>query len=315
MSQNSNQMRAFAMLGMVMLLWAGNSIIGRAVHEDIPPFTLAFVRWTCASLVLLPFAIGPVWKDRAALLAGWKMVLVLGLVGVAAFNGLLYAGLGYTTATNALLLQAAIPALVVLFDLLFFGTRPDPRQAAGVAVSILGVVTIVFQGDPGAAMRLHFGLGDALVLTAVVAWSLYTVLLRKRPVTAPESFVAVTFWIGALAMAPLAAMEWALGKHIVWSWGVVGAFAYVSLLPSLVSYFIYNWATGKVGPARAGQAITLMPLFGAVLSAAILGEQLHSYHWAGMGLILAGIVISALALLYGRPRKQAPERPAGAGEG
>ncbi|HTN15523.1 MAG TPA: DMT family transporter [Sphingomonadaceae bacterium] len=305
-------MRAFAMLGLVMLLWAGNSIIGRAVHEDVPPLTLAFVRWTCASLLLLPFAIGSVWKDRVAILAGWKMVLVLGLVGVAAFNGLLYAGLGYTTATNALLLQAAIPALVVLFDLLFFGTRPDPRQAAGVAVSILGVVVIVFQGDPGAAMRLHFGLGDALVLTAVVAWSLYTVLLRLRPKTAPESFVAVTFWIGAFAMAPLAAMEWAQGKQIHWSWGVVGAFAYVSVLPSLVSYFIYNWATGQVGPARAGQAITLMPLFGALLSAAILGEQLRSYHWAGMGLILAGIVISALALLYGRPQKPAPERPAGA---
>ncbi|HZF46109.1 MAG TPA: DMT family transporter [Sphingomonadaceae bacterium] len=298
----SPHLKAFAMLGLVMFFWAGNSIIGRAVHEDIPPFTLAFVRWTCASLLLLPFAARSVWNDRAALLSGWKMVLLLGVIGIATFNGVLYMGLGYTTASNALLLQAAIPALVALFDRIIFGTRPDPRQAAGVAVSILGVVAIVFQGDPHAALRLHFGLGDALVMTAVVAWALYTVLLRLRPVTAPESFVAVTFWVGVVAMAPLAAMEWMQGKHVNWSWGTVGAFAYVSILPSLVSYFIYNWATGKVGPARAGQAITLMPLFGALLSALILGEKLYSYHWVGMGLILAGIVVSALAL---RPKGSA----------
>jgi drug/metabolite transporter (DMT)-like permease len=67
------------------------------------------------------------------------------------------------------------------------------------------------------------------------------------------------------------------------------------LLPSLLSYFIYNRATEIVGPARAGQAITLMPLFGAFLAAALLGEALHPFHFAGMVLILAGIVVAALA--------------------
>jgi drug/metabolite transporter (DMT)-like permease len=62
----------------------------------------------------------------------------------------------------------------------------------------------------------------------------------------------------------------------------------VALLPSLVSYLIYNHATQLVGPARAGQAITLLPLFGALLSALLLGEPLHSYHFAGMALILVG---------------------------
>jgi drug/metabolite transporter (DMT)-like permease len=95
-----------------MLLWAGNSIVGRAVRFDVPPLTLAFVRWLGASLILLPFA------DRAAAarLAGdpsrVEADLRLGLLGVGAFNALLYSGLRYTTATNALLLQAAIPALV-----------------------------------------------------------------------------------------------------------------------------------------------------------------------------------------------------------
>ena len=73
------------------------------------------------------------------------------------------------------------------------------------------------------------------------------------------------------------------------------AFLYVALLPSLLSYLIYNNAADVVGPARAGQAITLLPLFGALLSAALLGEPLHAYHFAGMALILLGIVVGALA--------------------
>jgi drug/metabolite transporter (DMT)-like permease len=296
MPEHRNHLRAFALLGLVMVFWAGNTIVGRAVRDAIPPFTLAFVRWTGASLVLAPFAAKAVWRDRAAIRAAWKPVLVLGLLGIGAFNALLYNSLKYTTATNALLLQAAIPALVVVLDRVFFRTRPDPLHSAGVALSIVGVAVIVFEGDPGAAARLHFGFGDALMLGACLVWALYTVLLRLRPKVAGESFVAVTFAVGVVTMAPLAAGEWLHGEGVRWSLPVLGAFLYVSLFPSLFSYFMYNWATAEVGPASAGQSITLMPLFGALLSAALLGEALYAYHWAGMALILAGIVVSALAV-------------------
>jgi drug/metabolite transporter (DMT)-like permease len=97
-------------------------------------------------------------------------------------------------------------------------------------------------------------------------------------------------------MAPLAAWEWGQGRGVNWNWGVAGAFLYVALLPSLLSYFIYNWAAHEVGPARAGQAITMMPVFGALLSALLLGEALHLYHAAGMALILAGIALGIIAM-------------------
>ena len=293
---HNKQNQAFLWLGLVVLFWAGNSIIGRAVRFDVPPFTLALVRWVGASLVLLPFAIRPVIRDLVVLREGWRPVLILGLLGVAAFNALLYSGLRYTPATNALLLQAATPALVVLLDRAIFKVRAPWLQQLGVAVSIIGVAVIVFKGDLAAALRLELGMGDLIVLTAVLAWSFYTVLLRLRPDVSPISFIAVTFAIGALAMAPLAVWEAMSGQTIRWNWGVIGAFAYVALLPSLVSYFIYNYAAQTIGPARAGQAITLMPLFGAFLSAALLGEALHRYHFAGMALIVAGIGLAIITL-------------------
>jgi drug/metabolite transporter (DMT)-like permease len=251
-----------------------------------------------------PFAIRPLLRDWPAIRRGWKPLLALGLLGIGSFNALLYSGLQYTPATNALLLQAAIPAAMVLCDRLLFGVRHGWGQIAGVTASMLGVLVIVFEGDPAAALRLHFGFGDALILLSVVVWSLYTVLLRLRPAIAPTSFIAVTFFIGVLVMAPAAAWEWHGGATIAWSPRIYAAVIYVALLPSLLSYFIYNHAAAVVGPAQAGQAITLMPLFGAFLSAALLGERLHPFHFAGMAFILAGI---ALSLVAGR-RKQ----PAGA---
>ena len=295
MSADRQKARAYILLALVMLLWAGNSIVGRAVREDVGPFTLSFVRWAGASLVLLPFALGPVRRDWVALKASWVIVAVLGLTGVAAFNALMYTGLHFTTATNGLLLQAAIPPAVLGADRLLFGARASARQLWGIAASMLGVAVIVFQGQPSHVLAFRFGLGDALVLIAVVDWALYTVLLRKRPAVSPLSFLLATFLIGVAALAPLALWEALTGPPIRWSAGVGGAFLYVALLPSLLSYLIYNNAADVVGPARAGQAITLLPLFGALLSAALLGEQLHAYHFAGMALILLGIVVGALA--------------------
>lgn len=304
MFSDRRQLAAFALLGLVMVFWAGNSIVARAVRFDVPPFTLAFLRWTGASLVVAPFAIRPLRRDWPVIVRHWKPILVLGLLGIGAFNALLYSGLQYTTASNALLLQAGTPAVMVLLDRVLFGVRSPFWQSIGVAASIAGVLVIVFEGDAAAALSLRFGFGDALILISVVVWSFYTVFLRLRPDISPVSFIAATFLIGVAVTTPLAAWEWNAGQRIAWSPEVTAAVLYVALLPSLLSYFIYNHAAGVVGPARAGQAITLMPLFGAFLSALLLGERLHPYHFAGMGFILGGIGLSALAR---------GQQPAGAG--
>jgi drug/metabolite transporter (DMT)-like permease len=89
MPADRQQARAYALLGLVMLLWAGNSIVGRAVRNDVGPFVLSFVRWAGASLVLAPFALGPLRRDWAVLRRSWPIVLVLGLTGVAAFNAIM----------------------------------------------------------------------------------------------------------------------------------------------------------------------------------------------------------------------------------
>tara|TARA_Y100000815_G_scaffold35576_1_gene29503 strand:+ start:437 stop:1393 length:957 start_codon:yes stop_codon:yes gene_type:complete len=290
---------SYATLCIVILFWSGNFIVGRAVNGVIPPFTLALVRWSGALLVLLPFAWPHLRRDRHILGAHWKQVLLLGVTGVAAFNAFIYSGLRFTTASNGLLLQAAIPAFVLLFNRLFFGNRAHVLQIVGVSLSMLGVAVIVLRGDLSALAQLELNFGDFLVLCGVICWALYTALLRLRPDCHPASFLAATFAIGAALMAPPAAMELARGAVIPLSAEVFGAFVYVALFPSLVAYVLYNAAVKTLGAAPAGQMITLMPLFGALLAALLLGEALLAFHFAGMVLILGGIILSALGVRFG----------------
>lgn len=285
----------YLLLTLVALFWAGNAVVGRAARDLVPPFTLALARWSGALLLLAPFAWRTVLADAARLRVHWRIVLLLGLLGVAAFNALLYSGLHYTTATNSLLIQAAIPPLIAAFAFALFRDLTNRRQIAAIALSMTGVVIVVCQGDLNVLLHLKIGLGDGLILIASAAWALYTVLLRKRPAVHPLSFLACTFAIAVAAMAPLAVLEAAQGRAVTWGAPTLGAMAYVAVFPSLVAYLLYTRGVDLIGPARAGQFVNLLPLFGAMLSVLLLGEALHGYHLLGGLFIVGGIAGFAAA--------------------
>lgn len=286
---------AYLLLIIVALLWAGNAIVGRAVRDSIPPFTLALVRWSGALILLLPFAWRHLVADLDDLQRSWWQTLLLGLLGVGAFNALLYSGLHYTTATNSLLIQAGIPPLILLLSYLVFREKCSLGQAIAAAVSMTGVVTIVARGDLAVLRQFHIGTGEWLVLGAVLAWGFYTILLRWRPQVHPLSFLAATFAVGVAAMAPLAVNEALSGRTVVWNMGSLGGFLYVATLPSLVAYLLFNRGVALIGAGPAGQFINLMPLFGAGLAIMLLGETLATYHLIGMCLIFIGILAFARA--------------------
>jgi drug/metabolite transporter (DMT)-like permease len=291
--QTSSRRGIYALLALVMLFWSGNSIVGRALREDIPPFTLALARWSIGLALLLPFALGKLRADWDTIRQSWPKILLLGALGIGSFNALLYSGLRTTTASNALLIQAWIPMLVLAFDWLLFRSRPRLAQVIGVGISAIGVITIIFRADWALLLALSFGRGEAFIMASVLVWALYTTLLRLRPPIHPLSFLALTFAVGVVAMLPLASVEWQ-SETVHLTPQVAGGVAYVVLLPSLVAYFLFNKAVAEIGAAAAGQTISLQPLIGALLAALLLGEELHTYHLAGMSLILGGIAAPML---------------------
>jgi len=284
---------AYLLLTLTALFWSGNFVLARAMHASVAPMTLSFARWSIALLLLLPFGAAPAWRQRALWLPYWRRLLALALLGVTGFNSLAYWGLQYTTATNAVLLNSFIPILIVLFGSLFFGVTIARRQALAVAISFAGVLLVVAHGDWHRLAALDINRGDAVVFLAMVAWALYTLLLRGMPPALDRiGLLTLQVAIGLAGIAPLFAWELAGGRHTPLNAATLATFAYVGTLPSVAAYYFYNLGVARVGAARAGMFIHLMPGFGALLSMLFLGEALQLYHLAGIALILAGVTLA-----------------------
>ena len=291
---------AYLLLCLTVLFWAGNSIVGRAVSGIVPPMALTFWRWAVALMVITPLAWPHLRRDWPQIRRSWKLLLVLGLTGAATFPSFLYWGLQYTTALNSVLLQSAIPPLVLLVSFLVYGERATPGQLGGVVVSLGGVLVIITKGQVGSLLHLGLNIGDAAILCGIVLYALYPPLLRRRPPIHPLSLAVCVFMVGAAATLPLYIGEMALGRWPSPTVETAAAFVYVGLFASAGAYLFFNRGVELIGSGRAGQFVHLMPAFGAVLSVLLLHEQLHLFHLFGIALIGAGIGLSALG------RKPAP---------
>lgn len=291
--------RAYPLLTVTALFWAGNSIVGRAARDLVPPGALAFWRWTLALALLLPLAWPHLKRDWPVLRANWRIVALLGALAIGSFNILLYTGLQSTTALNSMLIQSALPALVLVVGALVMGDRTSPRQIAGVLISLIGVLAIIARGDPAMLLGLQLNIGDAIIGGAVLLWALYSVLLRRRPAVHPLSFLAASMVVGIAVIAPFYVHELWSGRLIVPATGSALAIAYVSIFPSFLAYLFFNRGVELIGSAATGQYMNVMPLMGAGLAILFLGEQLHLFHIAGLALIVVGILVA------GRPEPAA----------
>ena len=284
--------RPYLLLIMAVLFWAGNFILGRAFHGEIPPVALAFWRWIGAALLVTFPALPHLRRDRQALLQRWPAILLLSTLGVSAFNTLAYSGLQYTEAINAFLMQSLMPVLIVLLSFLIFREKVTRLQSLGIMVSLCGAVTIIARGDAKILMSLSINRGDLMVFAAMACYAGYTVMLRKRPHVHPLAFIATTFWLGSLFILPLYLWETLTVAAIQLKPATFMVVGYVMVFPSIVSYLCYNRGVELVGANRAGLFIHLMPVFGSLMAVFFLGEAFCWYHGLGILLIAAGIYLA-----------------------
>jgi len=285
---------AWTLLILANLFWAGNIVLGRGVAGLVPPVALAYWRWTGAFVVAIGFAWPYLKKDMPVLLRHWRMMLLLSATGIATYNTLSYLGLTTTTALNVLLLQSAGPLIIIVWAFALFRERPTSWQAAGVAVSLLGVATIAAHGSLETLLALRLNPGDIWILVAMVIYGVYAAMFRRRPQTHPMSFLVATMGIGSVMILPFYLWEYADGARIHGGTAVFLAMAYMAVFPSFIAYLFFNRGIELVGAGRAGQSWHLMPLFGSILAVLFLGETFHPYHAAGIAMIGAGIMLASV---------------------
>jgi len=283
----------YLLLSITSLCWAGNAIVGRLAAGHIPPVTLSFLRWSLAFLILLPFAWKHLVRDWGAIRARLGVMVIVSVTGIGAFNTLQYWALEYTQALNTLLLQSAGPLVVAVWSLLLLGVRLTLAQAAGVVLSLTGVLVILLHGDLGTLSNIEFNKGDVIFIFALIIFGFYSVMTLKRPAIHALSFASFTFGIGAACLVPLLIWELATRPVMALNTANLLSLLYVALFPSTLAYLCYNRGVQLIGANRAAPFFHVVPLFGSVMAMVFLGERPQMFHFVGFALVLTGVFVAA----------------------
>jgi drug/metabolite transporter (DMT)-like permease len=283
----------YLLLSLTSLFWAGNIVLARHVGDHVPPITLTTIRWFGVFLILLPFAWPHLARDWPVLRAHLPLMLFLSAIGFAFNNAISYWAMQYTQALNALLIQSSGPLFVALWSLILFGVRLTGAQLAGIAISLVGVLTIILRGDFSALASISFNKGDMMFGASLVSFGLYSALMPRRPVTHQLSLISFTTCCGALMLVPFAVWEYSTGATFKFDTLTLATLGYTLIFPSALAYLFFNRGLALIGPNRAAPFFHLVPVFGSALAILLLGEQLKPFHLIGYALVLAGVVIAS----------------------
>jgi drug/metabolite transporter (DMT)-like permease len=284
---------AYSVLTLTAFFLAGNHIIGRAVHGQIPPIGLSFWRWVAGMLILLPFALPGLRRHWPLLRRHLWPIAMLGGFMVGSTTLVLVA-LTRTYAINVSLINAVQPTLTVLFAWLLFREPLTGWRALGVCCGICGVAVMVTRADLAVLASMDLLAGDFIALLAMCGFAGYALNLRRLPRelgVVPALFVITAS--GTLMLLPVYLWE----TLVVQAVPVTGTSVSVILVLALLVTVFGNlcWYAGNriIGPARASIFINLIPIFGTVLAMVFLDEQLFAYHVAGGALVILGLVLAA----------------------
>ncbi|ASL40964.1 MULTISPECIES: DMT family transporter [Acetobacteraceae] len=285
---------AYASLGLPPLFWAGNFIVSRAVRDLTAPLTLLTVRWVVAFVCLSPFALPIMRRDAPRYWQHRWLMLGTALTGIVGFNALIYVGVRTTTASNALLMNALIPLMIVFFGAIFYRQRLTLAQGAGLILSLLGVFTLVLHGQWSQWSALALVPGDAVVLAAMACFAFYTLWIRRLPADLDRlGVLGAHITIGVCLLLPLWFIAPISATSAHWTISFAAAALYVGIFPSVLAYLLYMRAVRFFGAERAGLSIHLIPAFGVILSTLFLHERLHLWHATGIVAIALGLVCSS----------------------
>jgi drug/metabolite transporter (DMT)-like permease len=280
------------------ILWAGNAVVGRLAVGEVSPLLLNTVRWALAAVILLPLGwkvfrpSGSLWQHRGRF-------LLLGFLGMGSYNALLYLALQTSTPINLTLIGASMPIWMLIVGGMFYAQTPQKRQLLGAVISLLGVVLVLSRGDLSILLSLELFLGDLLMVLATIFWAFYSWMISRTGDSDERDWPWAEFLLaqvvtGLFWSAIFTTGEIATGVlHFEVSPWTILILLYIAIGPSLIAYRCWGLGVSAVGPAIASFFANLIPLFTALMSAALLGEPPQLFHALAFILIVAGIFVSS----------------------
>lgn len=276
------------------LLWGGNFVIGRAVANEISPFTLAFYRWCTAFIVFLPIIWTSLKRDWPTIRQHLPIVFAMSLTGVASFNTLIYVALHHTTSINASLMNSTTPIFIYILSLIFLKERLSRLQIIGTTLSLLGVLFIISKGSFQSILEFSFNIGDLIVLIAIVCWAIYSILVKQFSNVLPGgSTFLVSIGMGILMLFPFYMYE-SLQPTIETTWSIasISAILYTGIFASIVAFICWNTGVIQLGANKAGIYLNFIPVFATIFAVTFIGESLELFQILGGILVILGVFLS-----------------------
>jgi len=269
---------------------ASNQVLARGIAGSVPPFALAFFRWSIVAIGLAPIALAEIRDGRVLLGKNIWPILAAGFMGMFLCGGPVYVAGVSTTAIHIALIMALSPITVLLISAALGMEHIGPLQWLGTALALAGALLIISGGHLEALIQLETASGDGLVVIAMLGWSGYTLLQsRAAPRASLLARISLFAGAGALFSLPQAVMEmWTMPAQ-VFSTKALAAYLFAGIVPGLLAYAGFAWLGGKFGSVRTSLVLYIGPVASALLSFAILGEPPKLIHLFGGLLILGGV--------------------------
>ncbi|QEY26355.1 DMT family transporter [Neisseria zalophi] len=280
---------------LVALFWGGTFIGGRVLAQAMPLTVAAFGRYLIASLLLVWVAFrmegGLPRLNRQQVFS----TALLGLTGVFLYNLFFFGALAHIPAGRTALFVTLSPVTVAVCSAVFFGERLGRLRWLGIVLALVGAAVIITRGDLAGTVQdigRSFGRGELSMLCAVLAWVAYT-LLSRRALVSLSPIAATTYsalwgclFLGLSAAGHIASVDWtALG------WPVWAALFYMGAFGTVVAFVWYYQGIRAAGPSKTVIFTNLVPLFGVLLSALLLGESVLLSMVVGGALSIAGVMM------------------------
>ena len=288
------KIKIYILLALCVLFWASNFILGRYLHNEFEPITLAFYRWLGVFICVIPFFIIDLKTIISVIKKHFIYIFILAFFSIVCFNTLLYFGLEKTTATNALLINSVFPILVLFLSFIILKTNITKNQIAGIVLSTLGVIFIVLQGNLSKISTFSLNGGDIFILFATLSWALYSVLLKYKPLKlSPTQFFTTMVVVGFIQLLPFYLFSTqSISMDLVVVKNHYEIIVFMVIFPSILSFLFWNKGILEIGAEKTGQFTHLMPIFGTILAFLFLDERIAFYHLIGLVLIFFGIYLS-----------------------
>ncbi|TAG06159.1 MAG: DMT family transporter [Betaproteobacteria bacterium] len=289
-------------------IWVSFIILARVMaHKTLTPFDIGFVRFIAAALIMVPWGIWWVRRERAInpSAQSWlgmsplsfKLSALVGIVGGIGYSCFAYSGFFFAPASHAsVLMPGMLPLWTAMLAFFVLKTPVPPRRAIGLALIALGAV---FVGGASVVQSLGGGdvwRGDVLFLCASFCWGSYTVIARKNALAAIPATMAISVFALVTYVPIYGVLAFTHSIHTQlfaapWSEILLQGFLQ-GVLSVVISGITFVKMVEIFGPVRSTMITSVVPPMSALGAVFLLGEPLH---WN----LLVGLLLATIGIGFG----------------